>query len=58
VAPARARVPQAKPEQRRARGWGRVFRPTARFLGTTLPKALGIEVVREEPDRPAPRSRI
>jgi hypothetical protein len=55
----RGRGAQAKPEQRAARGWGKVFRPTARFLGTTLPKALGIEVVRDEPDRPAPpRSRI
>jgi hypothetical protein len=55
---ARARAPQAKPAERPARGWGKVLRPTARFLGTTLPKALGIEVVRDEPDRPAPRSRI
>lgn len=59
AAPRRARALQAKPEQRAARGWGKVLRPTARFLGTTLPKALGIEVVHDEPDRPAPpRSRI
>jgi hypothetical protein len=55
----RARTLQAKPQERSARGWGKVLRPTARFLGSTLPKALGIEVVRDEPDRPAPpRSRI
>jgi hypothetical protein len=58
TAPAPARAPQAKSVRRPARGWGKVLRPTARFLGTTLPKALGIEVVRDEPDRPAPRSRI
>jgi hypothetical protein len=59
TAPVRGRAAQTKPEQRPARGWSKVFRPTARVLGTTLPKALGIEVVRDEPDRPAPpRSRI
>ena len=59
TAATRVRTPQAKPQERSARGWGKVLRPTARFLGTTLPKALGIEVVHDEPDRPAPpRARI
>ena len=35
-------------------GWGKVFKPTARFFTTTLPRVLGVQIVRDpaaEPQR-------
>ncbi len=42
------------PADARPSGWGKVFKPTARFFTSTLPKALGIEIIRE-PARPGHR---
>jgi hypothetical protein len=33
-------------------GWGKVFKPTARFFTTTLPKALGVQIVRDPAAEP------
>lgn len=37
----------------RPSGWGKVFKPTARFFTTTLPKALGVQIVRDPSGAPA-----
>jgi hypothetical protein len=40
-----AAVPSSTPASTRQIGWGKVFKPTARFLTNTLPRFLGVKVL-------------
>jgi hypothetical protein len=40
-----AAVPSSTPASTRPIGWGKVFKPTARFLTNTLPRFLGVKVL-------------